>query len=50
MTLEGIIFDWDGVVVNSSDLHEKSWLALASELDLPLPAVSYTHLRAHETP
>ena len=37
MTLEGIIFDWDGVVVNSSDLHEKSWLALASELDLPLP-------------
>ncbi len=33
----GFVFDWDGVVVDSSDLHEKSWEALAQELDLPLP-------------
>tara|TARA_B100002019_G_scaffold291182_1_gene310642 strand:+ start:7060 stop:7722 length:663 start_codon:yes stop_codon:yes gene_type:complete len=34
---EGAIFDWDGVIVDSSDLHKKSWEALASELLLPLP-------------
>ncbi len=33
----GFIFDWDGVVVDSSSIHEKSWNALARELDLELP-------------
>ena len=33
----GFIFDWDGVVVNSSKLHEKSWELLADEIGMPLP-------------
>ena len=33
----GFIFDWDGVVVDSSALHEKSWEALAQEINRPLP-------------
>ena len=37
MLLRGVIFDWDGVIVDSSDLHLKSWEALANELKLPLP-------------
>ena len=37
MLLRGAIFDWDGVIVDSSDLHLKSWQALAKELNLPLP-------------
>ena len=37
MPLGRVIFDWDGVVINSSSLHEKSWEILATELKLPLP-------------
>ena len=37
MPLGGVIFDWDGVVINSAALHEKSWEILATELKLPLP-------------
>ena len=33
----GFIFDWDGVVVDSSNLHEKSWNILAKEINLSLP-------------
>ena len=33
----GFVFDWDGVVVDSSNLHEKSWNILAKEINLPLP-------------
>ena len=33
----GFIFDWDGVVVNSSKLHEKSWEVLADEIGMSLP-------------
>jgi HAD superfamily hydrolase (TIGR01509 family) len=33
----GAIFDWDGVVVDSSHIHLKSWEMLAEELNLPLP-------------
>jgi beta-phosphoglucomutase len=36
-TALGAIFDWDGVVVDSSHIHLKSWEMLAEELDLPLP-------------
>ncbi len=34
----GALFDWDGVVIDSSDQHERSWSMLAAEADLPLPA------------
>ena len=37
MMWKGAIFDWDGVIVDSSNLHLKSWEALANELKLPLP-------------
>ena len=33
----GVIFDWDGVVINSANLHEKSWEILAEELGFALP-------------
>ena len=33
----GVIFDWDGVIIDSSDFHEKSWERLASEEKLMLP-------------
>ena len=33
----GAIFDWDGVIVNTSDLHKKSWEWLAIELNQKLP-------------
>jgi beta-phosphoglucomutase family hydrolase len=31
------IFDWDGVVIDSSRQHEQSWERLARELNRPLP-------------
>jgi len=33
----GAIFDWDGVVIDSADLHEKSWEILAKEINRILP-------------
>lgn len=33
-----VIFDWDGVVVDSSAHHERSWEILATKRNLPLPA------------
>ena len=33
----GVIFDWDGVVINSANLHEKSWEILAEEIGFTLP-------------
>lgn len=33
----GVIFDWDGVVIDSSSLHAKSWKLLAQEENRPLP-------------
>ena len=32
------IFDWDGVVIDSSAQHEKSWELLSGETGKPLPA------------
>lgn len=32
-----VLFDWDGVIVDSSRLHEKSWEIMARRHDLPLP-------------
>ena len=37
MLIRGAIFDWDGVIVDSSDLHLKGWEVLANELKLALP-------------
>ena len=37
MPLQGVIFDWDGVVIDSSSLHEKSWEKLAEESGNDLP-------------
>ncbi|MFZ4774851.1 MAG: HAD family hydrolase [Terrimicrobiaceae bacterium] len=36
--MKGVIFDWDGVVIDSSAQHEKSWELLAAEIQKPLPA------------
>lgn len=35
--LRAVIFDWDGVVVDSSAHHERSWEILADQRALPLP-------------
>jgi beta-phosphoglucomutase family hydrolase len=35
--LRAVIFDWDGVVVDSSSHHERSWEILAAQRGLPLP-------------
>ena len=32
------VFDWDGVVIDSSVAHERAWQSLAKEESLPLPA------------
>jgi HAD superfamily hydrolase (TIGR01509 family) len=36
--LRAVIFDWDGVVVDSSAHHARSWEILAARRGLPLPA------------
>ena len=36
--LRAVIFDWDGVVVDSSAHHERSWEILAAQRGLTLPA------------
>lgn len=33
----GAIFDWDGVMIDSSKHHELSWIALSQETGRPLP-------------
>lgn len=35
--MKGVIFDWDGVVIDSSAQHEKSWELLAEEIQKSLP-------------
>ncbi|MEI8233825.1 MAG: HAD family phosphatase [Verrucomicrobiota bacterium] len=37
----GALFDWDGVIIDSSRHHEKSWELLAREEGLPLPPDSF---------
>jgi len=34
----GALFDWDGVLIDSSAQHEKSWELLAREVGKPLPS------------
>lgn len=38
----GALFDWDGVVIDSSAQHERSWEMLADEIGKPLPADHFT--------
>jgi HAD superfamily hydrolase (TIGR01509 family) len=33
----GALFDWDGVIIDSSAQHERSWELLAGEIGKPLP-------------
>jgi HAD superfamily hydrolase (TIGR01509 family) len=33
----GALFDWDGVIIDSSSSHKESWERLANETGLPLP-------------
>lgn len=33
----GAVFDWDGVIIDSSKHHEESWERLAREISKPLP-------------
>ena len=35
--MKGVIFDWDGVVIDSSAQHERSWELLSEEIGKPLP-------------
>jgi len=35
--MPGALFDWDGVVIDSSRQHEESWELLANEIGKPLP-------------
>lgn len=35
-TTWGAVFDWDGVIIDSSALHEESWHLCAKELNLPI--------------
>ena len=35
-TLHGALFDWDGVIIDSSHAHEQAWEQLAAELGRPL--------------
>ncbi len=35
--MKGVLFDWDGVVIDSSAQHERSWELLSEEIGQPLP-------------
>lgn len=35
--MKAVVFDWDGVVIDSSRQHERSWELLAAAENLPLP-------------
>lgn len=37
----GALFDWDGVIIDSSAQHEKSWERLAGEIGKPLPPAHF---------
>ncbi len=36
--LPAVVFDWDGVIIDSSSHHEQSWKIISQDRDLPLPA------------
>ena len=44
------VFDWDGVILDSSRHHEESWERLAKETGKPLPAGTYTWKGIHHEP
>lgn len=37
----GVVFDLDGVIIDSHDQHERSWFQLADELSLPLTKAQF---------
>jgi len=37
----GAIFDWDGVIIDSGKLHERSWQKLASEIGKTIAPQSF---------
>jgi len=39
--LFGAIFDWDGVIIDSAKLHERSWHRLAQELGTSIAPESF---------
>jgi kojibiose phosphorylase len=39
--IRGIIFDLDGVIADTAELHYRSWQQLADELDLPFSRANY---------
>ena len=53
--IKAVIFDMDGVLINTEPLHYQCWVEIFKErygIDLDYDVykpVSYTHLRAHET-
>lgn len=38
----GIVFDWDGVIIDSHDQHEKSWFRLAEEFGKAITHAQFT--------
>ncbi|MEM9018285.1 MAG: HAD family hydrolase, partial [Verrucomicrobiota bacterium] len=38
----GIVFDLDGVLIDSHDQHEQAWFHLAEEIDKPLTPAQFT--------
>lgn len=44
----GILFDWDGVVIDSSKQHERSWERVAEAEGLALPARPFQAWVRHE--
>lgn len=43
--IRGIIFDLDGVLVHTDELHYSAWAAIASELDIPFDRTVNARLR-----
>ncbi len=41
MTLEGVVFDFDGVIANSEPLHLRVYQILLAQEGLPFPATEY---------
>ena len=49
MPFAGAIFDWDGVVVNSSKIHEESWEILARKTTSHCPLNTLPSVLEKET-
>jgi beta-phosphoglucomutase len=45
MTLQALIFDLDGVIADTTELHYRSWLHLAERVNMPFSRANYDPLR-----